>query len=140
MRSLYRHRLVLTLTGPILLALGLPLVVPFAATVLGETMHLQMRLSLPESLLATVGILVAWLVISRMIDVVLGGSDIGGEAIGRLVSAGASVMVLGGGYLLITGSIPLAVITAVVISGLFFALNTMLDVRAKNPRRLGRPG
>ena len=32
MRSLYRHRLVLTLTGPILIALGLPLFVPFAAT------------------------------------------------------------------------------------------------------------
>ena len=51
------------------------------------------------------------------------------------MSAGASVLVLGGGYLLITGSIPLAVITAVVISGLFFALNTMLDVRATNGRQ-----
>ena len=36
MRSLYRHRLVLTLTGPILIALGLPLIVPFAATLLGR--------------------------------------------------------------------------------------------------------
>ena len=133
MRSLYRHRLVLTLTGPILIALGLPLIVPFAATLLGETMHLQMRLSLPESLLATLGILVAWFVISRTIDVVLSGSDIGGRLTGRLVSGGASVLVLGGGYLLITGSIPLAAITAVVISGMFFALNTMLDVRAKRP-------
>ena len=104
MRSLYRHRLVLTLTGPILIALGLPLIVPFAATLLGETMHLQMRLSLPESLLGTLGILVAWFVISRTIDVVLSGSDIGGKMTGRLVSAGASVLVLGGGYLLITGT------------------------------------
>ena len=138
MRSPYRHRLVLILTGPILIALGLPLIVPFAATLLGETMHLQTRLALPESLLATLGILVAWFVISRTIDVVLSGSEIGGRLTGRLVSAGASVLVLGGGYLLITGSIPLAAITAVVISGLFFALNTMLDGRATNPTSLRR--
>lgn len=133
MRSLYRHRLVLTLTGPIIIALGLPLIVPFAATLLGETLHLQMRLNLPESLLATVGILVAWFVISRTIDVVLSGSEFGGKLAGRLVSAGASVLVLGGGYLLITGSFPLAAITAVVISGLFFTLNTMLDDREQDP-------
>ncbi|MCD1286020.1 MULTISPECIES: hypothetical protein [unclassified Brevibacterium] len=134
MTTAYRHRKVLSYSALVVVALGLPTLVPFSATLLGWVMHLPMRLSLDESLLATIGVFAAWFVVSRLIDVILDSSDLGATLTGRAVSAFASMAVLGGGYLLIVDSVVLSLLMAGVVCGLFFALSTMIDRSAQRTR------
>ncbi|WP_166828309.1 hypothetical protein [Brevibacterium limosum] len=124
----HRHRSPLTLSALVIVALGLPIVLPFSATIIGWTMQLPMRLNFAESMLATLGVFSAWFVVSRTIDVILDGSAISGTLTGRAISAAASLLLLGGGYLLIIDSVPLSVLIAAVVSAVIFMLSTMIDL------------
>lgn len=123
----YRHRKALTYSALILVATGLPFVMPFSATLLGWALEVPMRLAFSESLLATFGVFVAWFVISRLIDVILDGSDIGGTLTGRLVSACASMVLLGSGYFLIVDSAFVSLLMAATVCGLLFAVSFAID-------------
>ncbi|TGD38676.1 hypothetical protein [Brevibacterium aurantiacum] len=127
MTTAYRHRKALTYSALILVATGLPFAIPFSATLLGWALEVPMRLAFSESMLATLGVFLAWFVISRLIDVILDGSDIGGTLTGRLVSAGASMVLQGGGYFLIVDSALASLLMAVTVCGLLFALSFAID-------------
>ena len=127
MTSAYRHRKVLTSSALIAAVTVLPLAMPFSATLLGWALEVPMRLAFSESLLATLGVFVAWFVVSRLIDVILDGSDIGGTMTGRLVSATTSMVLLGGGYFLIVDSALVSLLMAVVVCGLLFAMSLEVD-------------
>ncbi|MGO2845903.1 MAG: hypothetical protein ACTIB7_12780 [Brevibacterium aurantiacum] len=129
MTTAYRHRKILTYSAIALAATVLPLLMPFSATLLGWALEVPMRLALSESLLATFGILVAWFVISRLIDVILDGSDIGGTVTGRLVSAATSMVLLGGGYFLIVDSAIAALLMAVAVCSLPLVMSILLQRR-----------
>lgn len=127
MTTPYRHRKVLTYSTLILMATGLPLVIPFFATSLSRVLDVPVRLAYSDSLLATFGIFAAWFVTSRLIDVILDSSDIGGTMTGHVVSAAASLVLLGGGYFLIVDSALIALLMAVVVCGLLFAVGITVD-------------
>lgn len=127
MTGAYRHRKVLTYSALIVAACGIPLVIPFLATLVGWALELPMRLAFSESLLATLGVFVAWFVVSRLIDVILDGSDLGSTMTGRLVSAGASMVLLGGGYFLIVDSALVSLVMAVVVCSLLLGLSFISD-------------
>lgn len=124
-----RHSRPLTFSAIVLVALGLPVVLPFFATIIGWAIRLPMRLDLAESLLATLGIFAAWFVLSSVVDVIIDGSDVAGSLTGRFVSAGVSLLILGGGYLLIVNSALAAVTIAGIVAGAVFALGIWVDVR-----------
>lgn len=134
MTSAYRHRKVLTSSALIAAVTVLPLAMPFSATLLGWALEVPMRLAFSESLLATLGVFVAWFVVSRLIDVILDGSDIGGTMTGRLVSATTSMVLLGGGYFLIVDSALVSLLMAVVVCGLLFAMSLEVDRAFRAPQ------
>lgn len=115
-------------------ALAIPCVLQLSVTPIGWALGMPMRLSFTDSLLATLGVFVAWFVVSRMIDVILASSDIGFSAAGRVVAAVSSMIVLGSGYLLIIDSIPVAALMAAAVCGVFFALSTIIDRRRRGLR------
>ncbi|WP_210604236.1 hypothetical protein [Brevibacterium oceani] len=125
----HRHRRPLTFSAFVLVALGLPVVLPFSATIIGWVIRLPMRLDLADALLATLGVFAAWFVLTSVIDVIIDGSDAAGSLTGRFVSAGASLLILGGGYLLILDSAWAAVTIAGILAGLVLALSVWVDVR-----------
>lgn len=129
MSTTYRHRTVLTYSALTVVALVLPFVIPFSATLIGWALELPMRLALSESLLATLGVFFAWFVVSRLIDVILDSSDIGGTLTGRLVSAGTSMVLLGGGYFLIVDSFVMSLVMSVAVCGLLLVLSSMTENR-----------
>ncbi|GAA1555328.1 hypothetical protein [Brevibacterium picturae] len=132
MSTAYRHRTVLTYSALTVVALVLPFVIPFSATLIGWALELPMRLALSESLLATLGVFFAWFVVSRLIDVILDSSDIGGTLTGRLVSAGTSMVLLGGGYFLIVDSFVMSLVMSVAVCGLLFVLSSMTEHRERS--------
>lgn len=132
MTTPYRHRKVLTYSTLILMATGLPLVIPFFATSLSRVLDVPVRLAYSDSLLATFGIFAAWFVTSRLIDVILDSSDIGGTLTGRLVSAGTSMVLLGGGYFLIVDSFVMSLVMSVAVCGLLFVLSSMTEHRERS--------
>lgn len=125
----HRHRRPLTFSAFVLVALGLPVILPFSATILGWVIRLPMRLDLADALLATLGIFAAWFVLTSVIDVIIDGSDAAGSLTGRFVTAGASLLILGGGYLLILDSALAAVTIAGILAGAVLALSVWVDVR-----------
>lgn len=125
----HRHRRPLTFSAFVLVALGLPVVLPFSATIIGWVIRLPMRLDLADALLATLGVFAAWFVLTSVIDVIIDGSDAAGSLTGRFVSAGASLLILGGGYLLILDSAWAAVTIAGILAGLVLALSVWVDAR-----------
>ncbi|SDS25256.1 hypothetical protein SAMN04489751_1586 [Brevibacterium sandarakinum] len=127
MTSAYRHRKVLTSSALMVAVTVLPLAMPFSATLLGWALEVPMRLAFSESLLATLGVFVAWFVISRLIDVILDGSDIGGTLSGRLISAVTSMVLLSGGYFLIVDSALVSLLIAAAVCGLLFAMSAEAD-------------
>lgn len=133
-----RHRRPLTFSAFVLVALGLPVVLPFSATLIGWMIRLPMRLDLNDALLATLGVLAAWFVVTSIIDVIIDGSDAAGSLTGRFISAGASLLILGGGYLLILDSALAAVTVAGILAGAVLALSVWVDVRVVRRAR-GRP-
>ncbi|WP_231444751.1 hypothetical protein [Brevibacterium zhoupengii] len=135
MTTAYRHRKILTYSAIAVVATVLPLLMPFSATLLGWALEVPMRLALSESLLATFGIFVAWFVISRLIDVILDGSDIGGTLTSRMVSAGVSMVLLGGGYFLIVDSAIASLLMAVAVCSLPFGIGVVRDAFADESRR-----
>lgn len=132
MSTAYRHRTVLTYSALTVVALVLPFVIPFSATLIGWALELPMRLALSESLLATLGVFFAWFVVSRLIDVILDSSDIGGTLTGRLVSAGTSMVLLGGGYFLIVDSFVMSLVMSVAVCGLLFVLSSTTEHRKRS--------
>lgn len=129
MSTAYRHRKILTYSALTMVALVLPFVIPFSATLIGWALEMPMRLALSESLLATLGVFFAWFVVSQLIEVILDGSDIGETLTGRLVSAGTSMVLLGGGYFLIVDSFVMSLVMAVAVCGLLFVLSSMTEHR-----------
>lgn len=127
MNTAYRHRTVLTYSALTMVALVLPFVIPFSATLIGWALEMPMRLALSGSLLATLGVFFAWFVVSRLIDVILDSSDIGGTLTGRLLSAGTSMVLLGGGYFLIVDSFVMSLVMSVAVCGLLFVLSSMME-------------
>lgn len=138
MNTSYRHRAVLTYSALTVVALLLPFLIPFSATLIGWALELPMRLAMSESLLATLGVFFAWFVVSCLIDVILDGSDIGGTLTGRLVSTGASMVLLGGGYFLIVDSFVVSLVMSVAVCGLLFVLGSLTEHRDWS-RTLPRP-
>ncbi|WP_181273948.1 hypothetical protein [Brevibacterium oceani] len=134
----HRHRRPLTFSAFVLVALGLPVVLPFSATIIGWVIRLPMRLDLADALLATLGIFAAWFVLTSVIDVIIDGSDAAGSLTGPFVSAGASLLILGGGYLLILDSALAAMTIAGILAGVVLALSVWVDVRVVRQAR-GRP-
>ncbi|WP_166969271.1 hypothetical protein [Brevibacterium atlanticum] len=131
----HRHLRPLTFSAFVLVALGLPVILPFSATIIGWVIRLPMRLDLADALLATLGVFAAWFVLTSVIDVIIDSSDAAGSLTGRFVTAGASLLILGGGYLLILDSALAAVTIAGILAGVVLALSVWVDVKM---RRLAR--
>ncbi|MGC2976986.1 hypothetical protein ACPUD8_14910 [Brevibacterium sp. FAM 25378] len=134
----HRHHRPLTFSAFVLVALGLPVVLPFSATIIGWVIRLPMRLDLADALLATLGVFAAWFVLTSVIDVIIDGSDAAGSLTGRFVSAGASLLILGGGYLLIVDSALAAATIGAILAGVVLALGVWADGKVVRQAR-GRP-
>lgn len=135
MSTAYRHRTVPTFSALVVAALGLTFAVPFSATLGGWALEVPMRLSFAESLLATLGVFAAWFVVSRLIDVILEDSDLGGTHTGRAVSTVATLVLLGGGYFLIVDSFLVSLIMALGVCAAQMVLRALIAHIPRASRR-----